>query len=36
MLKLGKRFEPKMSAEERAERLAGWDDAVRRSRSHMS
>ena len=36
MLKLGRRFEPKMSAEERAERLAGWDDAVRRSRSHMS
>ncbi|MBK8217615.1 MAG: glycerol kinase GlpK [Myxococcales bacterium] len=36
MLKLGKRFEPKMSAEERAERLAGWDDAVRRSRSHIS
>lgn len=36
MLKLGRRFEPKMSGEERAERLAGWDDAVRRSRSHMS
>jgi len=36
MLKLGKRFEPAMPAEERASRLAGWEKAVARSRTPAS
>jgi len=33
MLKLGKRFTPEMTPEDREERLRGWDDAVARSRT---
>ncbi len=33
MLKLGKRFTPEMTPEDREERLRGWEDAVTRSRT---